>query len=119
MNHVVHTQYLDDLIRDMGCISVPGEAISGSRRIAMVLARDGSMWRVNIGTPVEVMHFEDSTSKATIQLYDTEDHLPRWIQDAVRNLRMINCDDPTDYIAGIGRRLSNNVFWIERVGDGT
>lgn len=44
--------------------------------------------------------------------YDSADDLPNWVQDRLAILMMTPTTKPTADIRGIGRRISQDVFWI-------
>jgi hypothetical protein len=45
--------------------------------------------------------------------YPSEEELPSWVLDKLALLKMIGGGNPTDYVDGVGRRLSDEIFWIE------
>jgi len=47
--------------------------------------------------------------------YPLVDDLPLWMQEKVALLMMTSLDKPTSEVAGVGRRIDNNVYWIFRV----
>jgi hypothetical protein len=38
--------------------------------------------------------------------------LPTWVQERIAVLDMLNAEPPTQFVPGVGRRISENVFWI-------
>lgn len=82
--------------------------------IRMLLGEEPcDVWRVKIGLKVTVLHLQGEALRPTVSEYGDEAELPSWMQDRIMALRMINCEDPTDYITGLGRRLDSSTFWIE------
>lgn len=44
--------------------------------------------------------------------YDDVDDLPDWVKERLAVLSVIDPTPPTYELAGIGRRISTNVFWV-------
>jgi len=44
--------------------------------------------------------------------YDTPNDLPSWIQERLAVLMITSPSPPTKEVAGIGRRISRDVFWV-------
>lgn len=47
-----------------------------------------------------------------VVLYEDSSELPEWIKDRVAVLRMMPCDPATSVVFGVGRRISEHVFWV-------
>lgn len=47
--------------------------------------------------------------------YSEVDLLPDWVKDRLALLMMVNPTPPTKYVDGVGRRISETVFWIEQL----
>jgi len=47
------------------------------------------------------------------QIYFSVDHLPNWIRERLAVLAMESFEPPTEDIAGVGRRISEWVYWVE------
>lgn len=47
--------------------------------------------------------------------YSEVDLLPDWVKDRLALLMMIDPTPPTKYVDGVGRRISETVFWIEQL----
>lgn len=66
--------------------------------------RDGRVETTYIGFyPIDydrVIYYEDSSK------------LPEWINDRVAVLRMMPCNPTTSIVFGVGRRISESVFWV-------
>lgn len=45
-------------------------------------------------------------------LYQSIDQLPKWMQDKLHVLAMMDYKPPTKTVEGIGRRISVDVFWV-------
>jgi hypothetical protein len=44
--------------------------------------------------------------------YSGLDKLPQWMQEKVALLMMTSTDPPTVPVEGIGKRISENTFWV-------
>ena len=44
--------------------------------------------------------------------YDCPDDLPDWVQERLAILMMFDATPPTPEVEGIGRRISESVFWL-------
>jgi len=45
-------------------------------------------------------------------IYDSVDDLPEWMQQKLALLSGIDCSKPTEELEGIGRRVSDHVYWV-------
>jgi len=45
-------------------------------------------------------------------LYSVLEELPQWMQEKVALLMMTSTDPPTVPVEGIGKRISENTFWV-------
>jgi len=45
-------------------------------------------------------------------LYSGLEELPQWMQEKVALLMMTSTDPPTVPVEGIGKRISENTFWV-------
>ena len=45
-------------------------------------------------------------------VYDSVDDLPKWVQERLALLMMISTNPPTAVVKGVGRRISENIFWV-------
>jgi len=43
--------------------------------------------------------------------------LPDWVQKRVAVLSTMSCEPPTEYVNKIGRRISENIYWVFYEGD--
>lgn len=44
--------------------------------------------------------------------YDRSDDLPNWVKERLAVLMILGSTPPTSGVAGIGRRISSNVYWV-------
>ena len=72
------------------------------------------MYRVCI-TPnrVSVMNFDVTDMDVCLdKAYNRVDDLPNWVKERLAVLMMTSPTPPTDPVDGIGRRISENIFWV-------
>jgi hypothetical protein len=87
--------------------------------VANVIAESGvsdtDIYRICIpyGTRVaEVMCIGlDSVDNELEGVYDDVDELPRWMQESIAVLSMLPIDKPNQQVAGVGRRIAENIYW--------
>lgn len=86
--------------------------------LTMILSDDQmeETWRVQINSNgnVEVLHIGMEEVHEPRQNYLSEAELPEWISGKLALLRMLQGEPPSVYLKGVGRRISENVFWIEQ-----
>jgi hypothetical protein len=44
--------------------------------------------------------------------YTSVNDLPNWVQERIAVLLLMSSKPPTQFVEGIGRRISENVFWV-------
>ena len=44
--------------------------------------------------------------------YTSVSDLPNWVQERIAVLLLMSSKPPTQFVEGIGRRISENVFWV-------
>jgi hypothetical protein len=74
------------------------------------------LWRVTYSAdaPIHTVSIDlpVSDEEGTEHIFDSWDDLPEWMQDRIRALGMITGKPPTGWIDGIGRRMSDTVYWV-------
>lgn len=72
------------------------------------------MYRVCITLAgVSVMNFDITDMDVCLdKTYNCIDALPNWIKERLAVLMMTSPTPPTDPVDGIGRRISENIFWV-------
>ena len=45
-------------------------------------------------------------------VYHNLDEIPQWMQEQVAKLSMLSAVPPTENIVGIGRRITENTYWV-------
>lgn len=102
----------NDIYRTMVCAR--GSAVS----TAMTVAAPGAevIYRVLLkGERANVVCIDmpiDYLSEAICREYDRFEQAPQWLQDRVLALRMLTEGPPTGWVDGVGRRVSEDVFWV-------
>jgi len=80
---------------------------------------DNDIYRVCIpfGTRVaEVMCIGlESVDNELEGIYDDLDELPTWVQESVAVLSMLPIDKPNQQVAGVGRRIAENIYWVYKL----
>lgn len=86
------------------------------RKLALVCDPDRDVvWRVEIRPDNEVhcMYIGViSLDQERILIYDSISDAPEWIQDRIAVLRMLQPSTNDSIVYNVGRRISENVFWI-------
>jgi hypothetical protein len=72
------------------------------------------MYRVSIKEQgVHVMNFDITDMDVNLDThYNRVDDLPNWVKERLALLLMTSPTPPTDPIDGVGRRVSETVFWV-------
>lgn len=112
------------LARDLNAVvslsrNVPASVDNAWRMLARMIAEDkvsdNDIYRICIpyGTRIaEVMCIGlDSVDNELEGVYDDVDELPRWMQESIAVLSMLPIDKPNQQVAGVGRRIAENIYW--------
>jgi hypothetical protein len=99
--------------------NVPASVDTAWGVVARILAKekisDNDIYRICIpyGTRIaEVMCIGlDSVDNELEGVYDDVDELPKWMQESVAVLSMLPIDKPNQQVAGVGRRIAENIYW--------
>ena len=97
---------VDILIDDIG-LNVTVEQVGQSREVFRLEVADGSVTIINFS--LEMLDNDISG------WYSEVDLLPDWVKDRLALLMMVDPTPPTKYVDGVGRRISETVFWIEQL----
>ena len=97
---------VDILIDDIG-LNVTVEQVGQSREVLRLEVVDGSVTIINFS--LEMLDNDVSG------WYSEVDLLPDWVKDRLALLMMVDPTPPTKYVDGVGRRISETVFWIEQL----
>lgn len=63
--------------------------------------------------------FTDSVDLGHTVIYDNVDSLPEWMREKLAVLVTLRFDVPTEELVGLGRRVSEHVFWVYARGNET
>lgn len=85
--------------------------------IAMVkdsVAFDDNTYRIRLTTDgIEVICFGLESVDSTLEgHYDGVDDLPNWVKERLAVLMVLDSTPPTAELEGVGRRISEKVFWV-------
>ena len=72
------------------------------------------MYRVRIDLDrVVVMNFDLTDLDVHLdKYYNHVDDLPNWVKERLAVLMMTSPTPPTEPVEGVGRRISENIFWV-------
>jgi hypothetical protein len=88
--------------------------ISTRRMMQMVPIQDDNTYRIRlVGNEVTVVCFGlESVDSRLEGHYDGVDGLPDWVKERLAVLMVLDSTPPTIELEGVGRRISENVFWV-------
>jgi len=101
---------------DLGVLTKVVDVNHKPTLLAMV-REHSAVYRVCIMNPrhINVMCFDiDKVDDAIEGVYDSLDDLPKWVQERIALLSMMSFKPPTEHVSGIGRRISEDTYWVER-----
>lgn len=79
------------------------------------------IYRLSIhGDEVNVMWldpFIDGCHEPIQEGWYSVSELPEWVKRRIATLMMIRPESPTEYVEGLGRRMSNDIFWLDAKGE--
>jgi len=131
------TEHVEDTARRL----VRGEVLEDDRKfcITSILNRDTRMaagpFALDPRMPVFSAHTNNDTEDGTYRVsiypdkgadilclglldqgidghYDSVNDLPKWVQERIAILMMTDSTPPTKEVEGVGRRISDLVFWV-------
>jgi hypothetical protein len=89
--------------------------LSADMVLEMAAADTDAFWRIEEFADGQVrsmyIGFAPIDSKRVID-YNSSSDLPEWVKDRVAVLRMLPCDPTNSVVFGVGRRISEHVFWV-------
>lgn len=90
------------------------ESRSVTRQVNMTSFRNNITYRVAVySRSVEVMCFDEESVDSAIEgSYADVDDLPQWMQERLAVLYMTSAKQPTEDIPGVGRRITDTVYWV-------
>jgi len=80
------------------------------------LIQDTLYYRVSIGKPyIEVLSLDlENVDDDLNGVYDDLSDLPTWMQERIAMLSMLSFTPPTETVPGVGRRISEVTYWVEK-----
>jgi hypothetical protein len=80
----------------------------------MIPVGDDTTYRISLGQDkIRVLCFGiDSVDSSLNGEYDSVDDLPDWVKERLAVLMVASSEPPTREIEGVGRRISERVFWV-------
>lgn len=99
-------QFIDSAVT-YGMVSYGGLVDGGD-------ALDGLTYRVSVSPHgVNVICFGIESVDSTLEgHYDRIDDLPNWVKERLAILNMMSSTPPTEEVEGVGRRISEDVYWV-------
>ena len=87
---------------------------------AKMMGTDEPIYRVCIAPDrVTVMNFDLTDMAVCLDTqYNCVDDLPNWVKERLAVLMMTSPTPPTEPVEGVGRRISETVFWVEVPDEG-
>lgn len=84
------------------------------RMMQMTPMQDDNTYRINLtGGAVTVVCFGLESVDSTLEgHYDGVDGLPDWVKERLAVLMVLDSTPPTVELEGVGRRISEKVFWV-------
>lgn len=106
---------LDDRIVWSQITGVAPTYLSAGAVLAMTTYEEDVIWRIEEFSDGKVQSmyigFAPIDSKRILD-YNSSSELPEWVKDRVAVLRMLPCDPTNSVVFGVGRRISEHVFWV-------
>ena len=82
---------------------------------------DDNIYRVCVDPETNVVEIScigiNRLDTALEDTYVSVDALPEWVQRKLALLMMTNPVPPTHGVAGVGRRMEENIYWVHYTGD--
>jgi len=84
--------------------------------VQMLAEKQARVWRVEYrgGNTVDLLYvgFPDRGEGQALRRVPSAD-LPDWVHDRIAALNVFGEDYPTDWVDGVGRRISPTVYYVE------
>ena len=83
--------------------------------LALAVKDEPKTYRISINEKggVEVVCFDLESIDSELEGYYSEvSALPTWVQERIAVLAVCSPDPPTPTVDGIGRRISENIYWV-------
>jgi|TARA_R110000824_G_scaffold223206_1_gene411003 hypothetical protein len=77
---------------------------------------DDKLYRVSLDTSTNAIEVVcigiDRVDAEANGIYANADDLPKWLQERLAVLMVLDWKPPTVHVDGVGRRIDKNVFWV-------
>lgn len=93
---------------------VESEELYTRRPLAHMIRDEPKTYRISLTKGgVEIVCFDLENIDSELEgHYDSVSDLPTWVQERVAVLAVCSPNPPTPSVEGIGRRISENVYWV-------
>lgn len=91
------------------------DVFSTSRTLAHMIRDNPKTYRISINQKggAEVLCFDLENIDSELEgYYDDLSNLPTWVQERIAVLSVCSPNPPTPVVEGIGRRISESIYWI-------
>ena len=95
--------------------ALESEVITTKRPLAHMIRDEPKTYRVSLNRKggVEVVCFDLENIDSELEgYYDSVSALPTWVQERVAVLAVCSPISPTPTVEGVGRRISENIYWV-------
>ena len=86
-----------------------------SRPLAYMIRDEPKTYRISINQKggIEVVCFDLENIDSELEgYYDEVSALPVWVQERIAVLAVCSPNPPTPTVEGVGRRISENIYWV-------
>lgn len=94
---------------------VESDVLYTRRPLMQMIREEPKTYRISVNQKggVETVCFDLENIDSELEgYYDAISDLPVWVQERVAVLAVCNPEPPTHVVEGVGRRISENVYWI-------
>lgn len=91
------------------------DVISTTRPLLHMIANEPKTYRISFGQKggIEVVCFDLENIDSELEgYYDDVSALPVWVQERIAVLAVCSSNPPTPTVEGVGRRISENIYWV-------
>lgn len=91
------------------------DVVSTRRPLLHMIRDEPKTYRISLNEKggIDVTCFDLENIDSELEgYYDGVSDLPEWVQERIAVLSVCNPDPPTPVVEGVGRRISDGIFWI-------
>ena len=95
--------------------ALESDVVSTTRPLAYMIRDEPKTYRISLNKKggVEIVCFDLENIDSELEgHYDSVSDLPTWVQERVAVLAVCSPNPPTPTVEGIGRRISESVYWV-------